>query len=66
MQWHIGSPHPSIGKFEKSVFVISALGVEVIISELGLAVLPSPGQNDGADVSANFEYQRKMKPYATG
>lgn len=66
MQGHIGLFHPSIEEFEKSILAFSGLGVEVMITELDLTVLPSPQQNVGADVSANFEYQQKMNPYANG
>ncbi|GAB3819087.1 endo-1,4-beta-xylanase [Pontibacter rugosus] len=66
MQGHIGLNHPSIEEFEKSIVAFSDLGVKVMITELDLTVLPSPGQNVGADVSANFEYQQKMNPYANG
>ncbi|WP_162052256.1 endo-1,4-beta-xylanase [Pontibacter pamirensis] len=66
MQGHIGLSHPTIEEFEKSILAFSGLGVEVVITELDLTVLPSPGQNVGADVSASFEYQQKMNPYANG
>lgn len=66
MQGHIGLHHPDIEEFEKSLLAYSALGVKVMITELDLTLLPSPGRNVGAEVSANFEYEEKMNPYTDG
>lgn len=66
MQGHIGLRYPAIEEFEKSILAFSNLGVKVMITELDLTVLPSPWENAGAEVSANFEYQQKMDPYVDG
>ncbi|WP_187264401.1 endo-1,4-beta-xylanase [Pontibacter beigongshangensis] len=66
MQGHIGLKHPAIDEFEKSILAYSDLGVKVMITELDLSVLPSPWENAGAEVSATYEYQQKMNPYANG
>ncbi|WP_207431382.1 endo-1,4-beta-xylanase [Sabulibacter ruber] len=66
MQGHIGLTFPTTEEFEKSILAFSGLGVKVMITELDLTVLPSPGGNVGADVAANFEYQQKMNPYPNG
>jgi endo-1,4-beta-xylanase len=66
MQGHIGLEYPALDAFEKSILAFSDLKVKVMITELDLTVLPSPRENMGADVSANFEYQQKMNPYANG
>jgi endo-1,4-beta-xylanase len=66
MQGHIGMGHPDIAEFEKSLLAYAATGVNVMITELDLTVLPSPKGNVGADVTATFEYQQEMNPYADG
>src|SRR5690606_38644916 len=66
MQGHIGLRHPAIEEFEKSILAYSNLGMKVMITELDLSVLPSPWDNVGAEVSANFEYSEKTDPYAGG
>lgn len=66
MQGHIGLDHPSIEEFEKSILAFSNLGVDVMITELDLTVLPSPDRTVGAEVSASFEYKEKMNPYVNG
>ncbi|GAB3527666.1 endo-1,4-beta-xylanase [Pontibacter brevis] len=66
MQGHIGLQYPPIEEFEKSLLAFSDLGVKVLITELDLTVLPAPRENVGADVSASFEYQQQMNPYADG
>lgn len=66
MQGHIGLEHPEIEEFEKSILAYSNLGVNVMITELDLSVLPSPRRNVGADVATSFEYQQRINPYAEG
>jgi endo-1,4-beta-xylanase len=66
MQGHIGLDNPEIEEFEKSIIAFSDLGVKVSITEFDITVLPSPWDNQGAEVSANFEYQEKMNPYSKG
>jgi endo-1,4-beta-xylanase len=66
MQGHSGLSYPNMAEFEKSVIAYGALGVNVMITELDVSVLPLPGSNIGAEVSASFEYQEKMNPYKEG
>lgn len=66
MQCHIGLEYPDINEFEKSIEAFAALGVKVMITEMDISVLPPPDRRMGADVSSNFEYQKKMNPYTEG
>lgn len=66
MQAHIGMDYPTLSDFEESIKAFSALGVKVMITELDLSVLPMPDYRVGAEVSASFEYQNKLNPYAEG
>ena len=65
MQGHIGMDYPSTEEFEKSIEAFSALGVKVMVTEFDLSILPPPWRNQGANVSDNSEYQKKMDPYKT-
>ncbi|WP_035916828.1 endo-1,4-beta-xylanase [Flavimarina sp. Hel_I_48] len=66
MQGHIDLKNPKIEEFEKSIIAFSDLGLKVAITEFDITVLPSPWENQGAEVSTNFKYQDKMNPYAKG
>lgn len=66
MQGHIGLGHPKLEEFEKSIIAFSELDVDVMITELDLSVLPSPWDNQGANVSDTHEYDQKMNPYTEG
>jgi endo-1,4-beta-xylanase len=66
MQCHIGLRYPEIKDFEESIEAFSALGVNVMITEMDISVLPSPDRNVGAEVSASFEYKQKQNPYTDG
>lgn len=37
-----------------------------MITEMDITVLPNPDRRAGAEVSANFDYQKKLNPYAQG
>jgi endo-1,4-beta-xylanase len=65
-QCHVGLDYPDIKDFEESIVAFAALGVKVMITEMEISVLPMPDWKVGADVSANFEYQKKMNPYTNG
>lgn len=66
MQGHVGMDYPEIGEFEKSMLAFSNAGVKIMITEMDLTVLPSPRKNIGAEVSANFKYNKEMNPYPDG
>ena len=65
MQGHMGMDHPDIGEFEKSIQAYAALGVNVMITEMDITLLPFPGE-ETAEVSLSAAYQEKMNPYAAG
>ncbi|MDA3816842.1 MAG: endo-1,4-beta-xylanase [Prolixibacteraceae bacterium] len=66
MQTHVGLDYPGLEEFRKSIEAFSALGVNVMITEMDVSVLPMPDRRVGAEISANFEYQQKMNPYNEG
>ena len=63
MQGHLGLDYPKAEEFEKSILAFASAGVNVQITEFDITVLPSPGQNVGADVAQNYAYKKEMNPY---
>ncbi len=51
---------------EKSIKEFSALGIEVMFTELDLGVLKNPWDNNTADVSATSKADSTMNPYKNG
>ncbi|MDN3690143.1 endo-1,4-beta-xylanase [Cyclobacterium jeungdonense] len=66
MQGHIGMKYPSLDEFEKSIITFADLGVNVMITELDLSVLPSPGNDGGAEITNTEAYHEKLNPYTQG
>lgn len=66
MQGHMNMEFPTYEAFEKSILAFSGLGVKVMITELDITVLPSPGKNRGAEISLNYDYQKEINPYTEG
>ena len=62
--WQLTSP--SLEEIETSILAFSELGVKVMFTELDISVLPSPWDQNGAEVSQNFknfEGDKKMNPF---
>lgn len=66
MQGHMDLTFPRLEDFEKSMLAFAETGVKLMITELDVTVLPRPDRNVGAEISATFEYQQKLNPYAEG
>ena len=62
--WHIRNiPFKEI---EQSILEFSALGIDVMFTELDVSVLPNPRDIVGADVNQRAEYEAKLNPYTAG
>jgi len=66
MQGHMTMDFPTLDEEEKSIVAFSGTGVKVMITELDLTVLPSPGTKVSADVALSYEYQKQLNPYPNG
>jgi len=67
LQGHWGLDYPAKPEeIEASILAFAELGVEVMITELDINVLPNPDDRIGAEISANFEMQEGMNPYPDG
>ena len=66
MQGHWGLDYPTIEEAEASILAFAELGVQVMITELDISVLPDPEQWRGADISMNVEAQQAINPYTEG
>ncbi|WP_282075583.1 endo-1,4-beta-xylanase [Maribacter aquivivus] len=63
MQAHWGLEDPTLEEIETSILEYSDLGIQVMITEFDITVLPNPWDLDGAEVSQNFEGSEHMNPY---
>jgi len=67
IQGHYGLDYPDLDEFEQSIIEFSALGIDVVISELDITVLPFPKEeNQGADISMNVKLKAELNPYTKG
>ena len=62
--WKAGSV--PMADIEESIKEFSALGIEVMFTELDLSVLPNPWDKTTADVNATAQGSAKMNPYPNG
>lgn len=65
MQGHYGLK-ANIAETEKTIVALHAAGVDVMVTELDISVLPAAWQHIGADIAAMFEYRAELDPYADG
>ncbi len=67
IQGHYGLGHPPLDLLEDAIIAFGELGVEVMITELDVSVLPFPEEGLwGADLSVDFELSAEMNPYVDG
>ena len=66
MQSHVGLDYPDLAEYERTIEALAGEGVKVMVTELDVNVLPNPQGFGGAEVSQNYEYQKKMNPYVDG
>ena len=66
IQGHWRADNVPMQDIEESIKEFSALGIEVMFTELDLGVLRNPWDNATADVSATSKGDSTMNPYANG
>ena len=66
MQAHVGMEYPSLEEYEQTIVTYTNEGVNVMITEFDISILPSPRRDVGADISTNFDYQKELNPYTEG
>lgn len=65
MQGHYGLEYPTIEQIEASILAFAELGVQVMVTEMDIDVLPNPSGRQGADIAQTFEPQEGFNPYPT-
>lgn len=66
IQGHWKAGNVPMADIEESIKEYSALGMDVMFTELDLSVLPNPWDKITADVSATAQGSEKMNPYQKG
>ena len=66
MQAHWELDYPPLEKIEESIIAYAELGINVMVTELDISVLPSPWRMPSADISIRFENNPTMNPYPEG
>lgn len=66
IQGHWHCENIPVKEIEQSIIEFSALGIEVMFTELDLSVLPNPRGVVGADVNQKAEYNARINPYTDG
>lgn len=63
IQGHWNIDNIPLKNIEDAIVEFSALGIEVMFTELDLSVLPNPFRSNAADVAQRAEYNARMNPY---
>jgi len=67
MQAHYSLDYPDLSQTEDSIVEYSATGVDVMITELDISVLPFPeGETQSADISLDIALQQEFNAYSQG
>ena len=62
--WHVGNV--PLKEIEQSILEFSALGIDVMFTELDISVLPDPQGIAGADINQHKTYEKALNPYTNG
>lgn len=65
-QGHYSLEWPSVEEVDATISAFSELGIDVMVTELDVDVLPSPTDIQGADVSQDSDMQDELNPYEDG
>ena len=65
MQSHVSLTYPDLREYEKSMDDFIAAGVNVMVTELDVSVLPA-AWNLSAEITARHDYEEKYDPYRSG
>jgi endo-1,4-beta-xylanase len=66
IQGHYRLSEPSLEQVDATIRELAGLGLKVMITELDVNLLPTPGKEAGADVNLRFAADPKWDPYAAG
>ncbi len=66
MHGHYTLAYPSLNSFAQSIQQLGAAGVQVMVTELDISVIPSPYEMQGAEISTRFSYTPEKDPYTEG
>jgi len=64
-QAHHSLDNPSIEAQVATIEAFADLGVDVMVTELDIAVLPRPNEHWGADITQSAELREELNPYPT-
>jgi len=65
-QGHFNLKQPVLNEVEQTITDFANLGIDVMVTEMDIDVLPSAMDNMGADVTASAELQDELNPYENG
>jgi endo-1,4-beta-xylanase len=63
LQSHHAMKYPTLAQQDSAITDFAALGIDVMITELDIAVLPRPDDIQGAEISAKAEGGEELNPY---
>ncbi|MGY8900630.1 MAG: endo-1,4-beta-xylanase [Paraglaciecola sp.] len=67
LQGHYSLTHPDLSELEDALTLFSTLGIQSMITELDVSVLPFPSEAEqGADIRQDLDLQKALNPFPNG
>lgn len=66
LQQHINMTWPTLEQLDTTINELSELGLDLMVTELDIDVLPSAWDHRGADITLNVELNEQLNPYVDG
>jgi endo-1,4-beta-xylanase len=66
LQGHWGLNYPTNDELNETFEIYSGLGINLMVTELELDMLPRPEDYEGADINLNYEARKELDPWPDG
>jgi endo-1,4-beta-xylanase len=64
LQGHLNLDIPAISEMEESIEKLSSLGLNLMVTELDMTIVPWPSDEVTAEISLNYELSKEFDPYS--
>ena len=66
LQGHWGLDYPPLDELETCIIAYAELGLDVVVTEMDMDMLPSPGPYTGADITTHYASRKEIDPWPDG
>ncbi len=66
LQGHWGMDYPGMDELNETFEIYTKIGLQILVTEMELNMLPYPGDYRGADINLQYEVKKELDPWPDG